>query len=66
MVVFATYERALHKAQVETTYNQLANTLPLRTMTDYKRFRDAFRASMQRIPRPKLTAKLAAEPMVRK
>lgn len=60
MVAFGMYQQALRKQQIAATYSQLADTLPMQSPKDYNRFLAAFRSSMQRIPRPKLTAKLAA------
>ena len=68
LLIFAFYQYrdALRKQQAAAIINALMDNRPTNTIANYKRLREVLRARMQRIPRPKLTAKLAAERMVRK
>src|SRR5438045_520146 len=66
MVAFEQYRQRLREAQIKTVVSSLTADLPVDTSTYYKRLRAALHVRMQRIPRPKLTAKLAAELMGRK
>jgi hypothetical protein len=66
MFAFYQYKNALRKQQAQAVANELIDTMPINNMKDYRRIMAAFRTSMQRIRRPKLTAKLAAEIMSNK
>ena len=68
LLIFAFYQyrETLRKQQTAAIINELMGDLPTNTIANYKRLRDALRASMQQLSRPKLTAKLAAEIMSNK
>ena len=63
LLIFAFYQyrNVLRKQQAQALVNELIDTMPINNMRDYRRIMAAFHACVQRIPRPKLTVKLATE-----